>query len=273
MKRLLLLAMAPLAMQAAAAPPPALMVLGVPHFDNPGRDIADVKVENVLTAARQREIEALVESLVRFHPNHVAIEWPASKQAKLDQLYADYRAGRYALTASEDEQIGFRVAARAGLARIDAVDWNEEPPGTDRDYDYDAWARSHGRANEFAALQAGIQASQDAYGARNRCRPIADWLREINGSAYLAADDRIYFRIASFGDAAVNPGAAWVGAWHARNLRITANLVRVAGQPGERTIAVFGAGHSTLLRSDAAGFGFTVVDPIGYLPPATAPHC
>ena len=51
-----------------------------------------------------------------------------------------------------------------------------------------------------------------------------------------------------FGDAALNPGAAWVGACHARNLRIAANLLRVAGAPCDRTVAIFGAGHAGLLR-------------------------
>jgi len=44
-----------------------------------------VRVENVLAPARQREIEAVVERLARFRPNHVAVEWNAADQAKLDK--------------------------------------------------------------------------------------------------------------------------------------------------------------------------------------------
>ena len=39
---------------------PDLLILGTPHFDNPGRDIVNQKIEDVLTPERQREIEAIV---------------------------------------------------------------------------------------------------------------------------------------------------------------------------------------------------------------------
>jgi hypothetical protein len=256
---------------AAAPPPPRLLVLGMPHFDNPARDIVNAHVEDVLTPARQREIERVVTALARTRPTHVAVEWPASAQAALDRRYADYRAGRYALRRDEVDQIGMRLAARLGLSRVDAVDWNEEPPGRDEDYDFVAWANAHGRGAEFAAANAAAQARTDRETALNRCRPVADWLRALNTPAYRAADDQAYFRIATFGDARANPGAAWVGAWHARNLRIAAMLREVAGRPGERTVAIFGAGHAGLLRDDAAGMGFAVGDVLAVLPPPARP--
>ncbi len=101
---------------------PSLLIVGAPHFDNPGRDTVNVRVPDVLSPERQREIEALVARLAAFRPTRVAVEWPAEAQARLDQRYADYRAGRRALTANEIDQIGLRLAARLGLPRVDAVD-------------------------------------------------------------------------------------------------------------------------------------------------------
>lgn len=271
MVRLMTMLSAAAGLVSAAPPKPALLVLGVPHFGNPGLDMSNVRVEDVLAPARQREIAVLVDRLARFHPTHVAVEWPVSGQARLDKRYADYRAGRYELSRDEVDQIGLRLAARAGLARVDAVDWNEEPPGTDKDYDFEAWAKAHGRDGELKAMQADTQSRLDAFAARNRCRPVADWLREMNGPAFLAGLDAPYYRIATFGDAAFNPGAAWVGGWHARNLRILANLERVAGRPNDRVIAVFGAGHASLLKSYAAGSDrFTVADTLAALPAPSA---
>jgi hypothetical protein len=258
---------------AKTAAAPALLVIGVPHFGNPGRDMSNTKVENVLTPLRQREIVQLVDRLAAFRPNHVVVEWPATDQAGLDKRYADYRAGRIKLQADERDQIGLRLAAKLNLPRVDAVDWNDNPPGADADYAFDDWLKARGRYNDYTDLVAATQRRLDAYAARNRCRPVADWLREINGKAYRTADEAEYFRFASFGDAKSNPGAAWVGAWYARNLRIVANIQRVAGKPGDRTIAVFGAGHAPLLDRYGTGFGFSVADTLAALPPASRPRC
>ena len=257
----------------AAAPPPRLLVLGVGHFANHHRDLINSNVEDVLTPARQREMAQLVAALAATHPNHVAVEWPATKQAELDQRYAAYRAGHYVLAAGEDDQIGLRLAAMLNLPRVDAVDWLQEAPGTDDDYDYAKWLAAHGRSGELTQLTTDGQRRTDAEDQLNRCRPIADWLRALNTPEFVAWDNGLDFRIATFGDAVTNPGAAWVGAWHARNLRIAANLRRVAGAPGDRTVAVFGAGHADLLRHYGAGMGFVVADANAALPPPARPRC
>ena len=262
-----------LATTSAAAPPPQLLVLGVPHLANHHLDIVNANVEDVLTPARQREMVQLVSTLATERPNHVAVEWSAARQSELDQRYAAYRAGRYVLTADEVDQIGLRLAATLNLPRVDAVNWLEEAPGKDDDYDFGKWLKAHGRSGELDALTADGQRRVDAQDKRNRCRPIADWLRDLNTPDYAAWDEGLYYRIATFGDAAANPGAAWVGAWHARNLRIAANLQRVAGAPGNRTVAIFGAGHADLLRRYGAGMGFVVLDTNAALPPHARPRC
>lgn len=255
---------------------PQLLVLGSPHFGNPGRDIANVHVEDVRSPARQREIEAVVARLATFRPTHVAVEWPAEKQASLDKRYADYRAGRYTLAADEVDQIGLRLAARLGLDRVDAVDWNNEPPGKDADYDFPAWADAHGRGDEWKALQAVGQKRASAQGELMACTPISDWYRRLNAPAYRAQDQQLYYEIARFGDQAANPGAAWVGTWYARNLRILDNLRRIA-HPGDRVFAIFGAGHGFLLDQQARESGaFRVADTLAYLPTSSRDswtHC
>lgn len=252
---------------------PHLLVLGVPHFANHHRDLINANVEDVLTPARQREITEIVSALAALRPNHVAVEWSATKQAALDERYAAYRAGKYVLTGDEIDQIGLRLAAMLNLPRVDAVNWLEEAPGTDDDYDFGKWLQAHGRSGELSAITTDGQRRVDAQDKLNRCRPIADWLRDLNSAEYGAWDESTYYRIAIFGDAETNPGAAWVGAWHARNLRIVANLKRVAGAAGDRTVAVFGAGHADLLRRYGAGMGFTVLNTNNALPPPVKASC
>jgi len=255
---------------APAADPakPALLILGAPHFGNPGRDTVNVRVPDVLTPERQREIEAIVERLAAFRPTRVAVEWPADEQARLDRRYADYRAGRFVLTANERDQIGLRLAARLGLARVDAVDWSGDAPGQQADYDYPAWAEAHGRGAEWRAWVGRFQAEADADARLMACTPVSSWVRRVNTPDYRLANHRTYYYVARIGDdGGVNPGAAWVGTWYTRNLRILNNLRAIAPGPRDRIVAIYGAGHGHLLDQQARESGaFDVADPFDHLP-------
>jgi hypothetical protein len=245
---------------------PHLLILGSPHLANHNRDIATIHVEDVRTPERQREIEAVVARLAAFHATRVAVEWRADQQARLDQRYADYRAGRYVLSADEIDQIGLRLAARLRLDHVDAVNWNDEPPGKDADYDFRAWADAHGRGGEWKEFERRGQERADAEGRLMTCTPVSAWYRRLNAPAYRRSDQRLYYDIATFGDQAANPGAAWVGTWYARNLRILDNLRRIA-RPGDRVFVVYGAGHGFLLDQQARESGaFRVVGTLAYLP-------
>lgn len=268
MKKLAAIALVLLAAgPAIAREQPALLIVGTPHFGNPGRDIVNSRVTDVMTAERQREIGAIVEKLAAFHPTRVAVEWPTSAQAKLDQRYADYRAGRYTLSANEADQIGLRLAARLGLPRVEAIDWNEMPPGTENDYDFVAWAEGHGRAAAWQERVRRQQAAADGLSQLMACTPVSSWLRRANTPKARLDMHRPYYEIAQIGDHTANPGAAWVGSWYARNLRILGNLISLADRPQERIVAIYGAGHGYLLDQQARESGvFDVADTLAYLP-------
>lgn len=253
---------------------PQLMIVGVPHFANPGRDVANLEVEDVFSPQRQREIEAIVESFAAFRPTHVAVEWDAAKQAALDERYAAYLAGTYELSRNEVDQLGLRLAKRLGLKRVDAVDWSGDAPGKPDDYNYIAWLEANGRGDVWANFQKTSQAYANAQQARHRCQSIADWIRGYAEPATLFEMAQPYYDIATFGTHEDNPGAAWVSSWYLRNLRIFNYLRDVGGAPGSRTVAIFGAGHAPLLRDNARGSGaMELVEPADYLPPSRGSIC
>jgi Family of unknown function (DUF5694) len=242
----------------AADQRPTLLVLGTGHFDNPGLDVVNTRVDDVLAPTRQAEINEVVQQLASFRPTHIAVEWPRKKQAALDARYRDYREGKYQLGRAEDEQIALRLAAKLHLASVYAVDWNEDSPGNDEDYDWIAYGQAHGQKAQVTALL-------DAKGAIGIVplgrQTIGKWLLQINLPETLAATHRNYFDWAGIGDAEHQPGANWVGQWYARNLRIFTNLVRATDGPQDRMLVVYGYGHAYLLRQFATESGaFRVVD-------------
>lgn len=242
----------------AATQRPTLLVLGTGHFDNPGKDVVNTQVDDVLAPARQAEIDAVVAQLVSFRPTHIAVEWLMKKQAALDARYRDYLAGKYQLGRGEEEQFGLKVAAKLQLPRVYAVDWNEEPPGKEEDYDWVVYGHAHGQKEQVTALL-------DPKGALGviplRTQTIGRWLLQLNQPEALAANHRNYFDWAAIGDADRQPGANWVGNWYARNLRIFTNLVRVAEHAEDRLLVVYGYGHAYLLRQFAnESRAFRVVD-------------
>src|SRR5688572_1476825 len=69
-----------LSASAAASQSPAtqaraeVLVLGVFHMANPGRDIVNAQVDDVLAPKRQAEIAELITVLKRFRPTKIAVE-------------------------------------------------------------------------------------------------------------------------------------------------------------------------------------------------------
>lgn len=242
----------------AADQRPTLLVLGIGHLDNPGHDVVNTKVDDVLAPTRQAEINEVVEQLASYRPTHIAVEWPLKKQAALDARYRDYREGKYQLGRGEDEQIGLRLAAKLHLARVYAVDWLEEPPGNDQDYDWVAYGQAHGQKAQVSAL---LDPKRAIGIVPLGTQTIGKWLLQLNLPQTLAADHRNYFDWAAIGDTEQQPGANWVGQWYARNLRIFTNLVRATERPEDRMLVVYGSGHAYLLRQFASESGaFRVVD-------------
>jgi hypothetical protein len=261
----------PLISQRAPAERPRLMVVGVAHFDNPARDVVNTQVDDVLTPKRQQEILAIVDQLAKFRPTHVAVEWPATKQEKLDARYAAYRGGTYALTRDERDQLGLRLAGKLRLPRVDAVDWLDEPPGKDEDYDYQTYATAPDAKARLAALSDPKKGEQEsALLARST---MGGFLAYLNSPTHLAEMQSEYFDFAMLGDDEKVPGPNWVGAWYTRNLRIFAKLVRIADRPSDRVLVIYGAGHAYLLNQYATdSHAFRIERPVQLLLHATAPE-
>lgn len=243
---------------------PTLMLIGAPHFANYNQDINNTTVPDVLPAQRQAEIARITQALLAFRPTKVAVEMPAKRQEKLSAAYREYVAGSYQLRRDEYEQLGMRIAAAAGHKDIYGIDWNEMPPGTVEDFDYDEWATKNGQSTLLARIRENPAIADD--NRQLHSTTVAEWLVKYNQPEALARSHRRYFDFAMIGNKQQYPGANWVANWYGRNLKIFNKLVTLAPQADDRILVIYGAGHIFLLREFAQQSGaFTVADPLPLL--------
>ena len=220
-------------------------MLGVYHMANPGRDVFNMKADDVLAPGRQAEIAALVAALKRFRPTKIAVEAEAGDD-RVAKRYADYLAGTHGLTRDETEQIGFRLAKELDQKAVYAVDEPAEFPFP-RLLDY---AKAHGREKELDTLLAEIGETVKAQNQYLASHTVLETLLYMNADDKVAADVGFYYRQAHFSEPGNWAGADLVADWFRRNMRIYANITALVDSPGERILAIFGAGHLGWLRRD-----------------------
>jgi uncharacterized protein DUF5694 len=232
--------------RAEAAPPTGraqVLVLGVYHMANPGRDIFNMQADDVLAPKRQAEIAQLVEVLKRFRPTKIALERdPWNDRTAKD--YAAYLAGTHELTRNEIEQVGFRLARELGHKAVYPVD-------ADGDFPYQRlvnYAKGSGRAKELDALSDEVGAMVKAQGEYLASHTVLDTLLYMNADEKVARDVGFYYRQAHLGEPGDWAGADLVADWFRRNVRIYANITRLVDSSDERVLAVYGAGHLGWLR-------------------------
>lgn len=218
-----------------------VLVLGTYHMDNPGRDIFNMKADDVLAPKRQAEIRELLDVLTRFRPNKIAIE-ADSDSPKIKQ-YQDYLAGKYELGRDERDQIGFQLGKELNLAKIYGID-------ADGDFPFPAvqdYAKANGREKELESLMAQAGKTVQDENEFLKSHSVLQMLLRMNSSEAVRRGLAAYAMFAHFGEEYNYPGARLLTEWYQRNMRIHTHLLNVI-EPGDRVLVVFGAGHLGLLR-------------------------
>lgn len=231
----------------ASAPRASVLLLGTFHFDNPGHDAYKPRVDaDVLSAARQREVDDIVARLAAFQPTRIAVEWPRDRQGALDSLYREYRAGRLAPRAGEVFQLGFRLAARLGHERVHAVDVERHQALLDAVAPYERDFDDADSVGGWRPRYRRLYAWEDSMKAT---RSLREQLRYMNAPASVRRGHGAYLvgYFKTGGDTSY-VGPDFIAGWFDRNLRIFRNLQRLTSSPAERILVVYGAGHLATLR-------------------------
>ncbi len=244
-------------------PPVDVIVLGTFHFDNPGQDIANMQVDDVLAPKRQAEIAAILEGLARFKPTKVFVESRRRVPGTtFSETYRTFRQGKMTESGNEVVQLGFRLADRFNHKEVYAVD-------VEGDFPFEAvmeWAQKNGRGPKLEAGIAAIQAWTAEQTAQLKTKTISQVLRLHNDPAGVAEGNAFYLDMLRYGAGDAQPGAELVSHWYERNIRICALIAQVA-DPGDRILIIYGSGHAYLLRHCLGGIpGHRLKEANDYLP-------
>lgn len=237
----------PVASQAQSDARPEILVLGTYHMSNPGRDVFNMKADDVLAPKRQREIAELIEALKQFHPTKVAIEAEVGSE-RVSQQYSDYRAGKYALTANEIDQIGYRVAKELGHSTVYPIDIEGDFPLPH----VTNYAKANGKTKTLEAIEAGWGAQVKQQDDFLHSHTVLETLEYMNADPKAAENMGSYYSLVPLGDPDDSAGADLLAAWFQRNIRIYQNIVKLVESPREKILVIHGAGHLAWLRQDVS---------------------
>jgi Family of unknown function (DUF5694) len=228
---------------AAPAAKAHILVLGTFHMANPGRDVFNLQVDDMLAPKRQAEIAAFVEMLKAFRPTKIAVE-AALGNEQTNQKYRDFLAGKYSLTANEVDQIAFRLAKEMGLKQLYPIDVQGNFP-------YDAvaeFAKKNGKEQLMNDIVSSAPREFDAELNILKNGTVGDLFQHINEDVQVREGNALYIGMARFAGNGEYPGPDLMAAWYGRNARIFGNLRNVIDSPDDRVLVIYGAGHEYWLQ-------------------------
>ncbi len=232
-----------------------VLTLGTFHFAFPNLDVAKIEDDDqidVLDYKYQKEIELIVDKLVKFKPTKIVIERQPSLQNKYDSLYQSYLNDKHKLTRAEDQQIGFRVARRLGLNRLYCTDaWGDDFEDVKDFIDGPDSIAIKKFMDFFYNNPDSLLASYRNEKRIFKTKGILAELKHLNTDSEISKSLGDYligiFKYETPENKQFGPDFT-TGWWFNRNLRIFRNIQRINAKPGDRILVIYGAGHMNLLN-------------------------
>jgi uncharacterized protein DUF5694 len=226
---------------------PEILIVGTYHMANPGHDIHNIQADDVLASKRQAEIEHLLSVLKKFRPTKIAIEADVGSK-QVEREYADYLAGKYALSRNETNQIGYRLAKELGHRAVYPVDESGDFPWQ-RVVNY---AKANGMFEKFSRLEDGTSKQVAEENDFLQSHTVLEMFEYMNSDSMAAHGIATYYAFVPYGDPYDYAGPDLLAAWYQRNIRIYHNIVKLIESPSDRILVIYGAGHLGWLQQDAA---------------------
>lgn len=222
-----------------------VLLVGTFHFDNPGLDVAKFKDADILSSKRQQEVEEVTSMLKRFAPDKIFIEAVPAQQPQIDSSLALYKAGKKELSASEVEQLAFRLAKQLNLSTLYGVDYREAQ------FPFDSLMKSAAEANQTditSFVQKTIEEIQKSFNEALQKFTIKEMLLRENSEDLMKLQHEFYFKLLRAGKPGNHVGSYLVSEWWRRNMVIYENILKQLDGHEEKIMIIFGSGHTAILN-------------------------
>ncbi len=225
-----------------------ILLLGTFHFSQFSRDIYSPEIQD--------ELAALVNGLLRFSPDAVAVEGAAHQQTVVSAAYQKFHLdalrdpekmrketlGTIHMFGSdapigycnETIQIGCRLAKRMNLSDVYAID---------DDSSLDSEFLNHVTPD----FQEAISRLEKSIGEHEANDSILELYRYYNSEEWSRNNHSIYMKANAVQHNGKYVGTEMVAQWYERNLKIFSNIQNLA-KKHQRIFIVYGAGHLQILR-------------------------
>lgn len=218
-----------------------VMLLGTYHMDNPGLDEVNVNADDVLADDRQTQLETLVNHLMDFEPDRVAVERPYDNIEAVNDLYEKYRSGEYAYDRdetfpaphpmrnddksecrSEIVQVGFRLSDNLNHERVYPIDYPTDISNDDLEALEENGFQPEDKVS-FPTLD--LEAHQHELNKRLANSTIPEYLHWLNQEEQVrVSNEGMFARLLRWGEGDNYGGPRTLAKWYDRNLRMAHNM-------------------------------------------------
>lgn len=222
-----------------------VLLVGTFHFANPGLDVAKFEDADILSEKRQKEVGALVAKLKEFKPDKIFIEVPVASQKKYDSLLAAYKNGTHQLSASESQQVGFRLAKACGLNTLYCADFSNVS------FPMDSVMKvmmANKQLEMLQYLQGAMQKEQNDFNKQLKTKTISQILVDGNTEAVYKKLAGMYYFFLKAGDKTNHAGSFLASEQWRRNIYIYENILKNLDGKEERILILYGTTHVAMLK-------------------------
>ncbi len=236
--------------------PTEILVIGTYHFNNPGLDVAQYKVLDIMGEKPQKQLEEISSAIAKFKPTKIFTEWELKDQLALDTLYNQYRDGTYFeyvakkypkrkfYVQNEIIQLAFRAAKKLNHKKVYAIDYQE----TSFDFDSIMKFADTIRLPSFKKdVMTDIKDTETKSNALFATNDLLKCLYYFNSKDLRETDIPWYVgKINDSDKLGTYIGAFLASEWYRRNLYMLANIQKQTEISDNRIMVLAGASHVTM---------------------------
>jgi len=239
---------------------PEVLLVGTFHFHNPGADMIKVNDFDIRSATSQNELEVITDKIKAFVPDQIFVEWDYNDQKGLDSLYQLYVKGEYdsyikkkykeekrykSHTLNETVQLAFRAAKKAGLTKLNAIDYPMDLPG-DTAMGAIKAAGQESLLKEIGMVSAGIAKE---YNDKMATLGLTGFLLDLNSEADRKRNAGFYLKTFNLGGNLNDfAGSFLVAEWYRRNLYMYSQVQKQTAPSAKKIMILLGAGHMAMIK-------------------------